>query len=282
MTLIYLLVGLAALAYLGLPLVIKSTLKINARPGMNPVTPTLLNDDVQEFFSAVGPKLTQLRFEQAAVFTVEQATPNVTSHVALWINRACGQAAAATVMISANGDKPNQVKRYVEFLTRVQDGVSVTTNNSGDLGAFKKTNKSDTLSARHLHDVSHLYRLHIWREGQIGGMTAPRELPAPGTELAWFADMFEESIKRQLQTGYLEPMSGDPSIFVPSVQGAYMMTWAELPPMKGMRRSAEDKRAEGQIRQASMVPFAPPTNVRVVTAPTPGGGQTTPPMRKVA
>ena len=281
MTLIYLLIGIALLAYLGMPLLVKQTLRINARPTISPATPKFLGDDVAEYFAAAAEKLNGLKFEQAAVFTVEQATPNVTSHVALWINRAAGQAAAVNVMINRNGDKPNQVKRYVEFLTRVQDGVSVTTNNSKELGAFKKTAASDTLSAQHVPDVAHLYRLHLWREGQIAGLAAPRVLPAPGNETAWFAELFEESIKRQLDTGYLM-FAGD-GIYLPTMQGAYQMTWGELPPMKNLRRSSEDKRAEAQVRQAGSIPFRPPTNVKVITTDAPpGGGGQKPPMRKVA
>ena len=286
MTLLYFLVGAALLMYVGMPLVIRNTLKINARPGMAPVTPSYLGDDVREFFDACEPKLAALNFERTDVFTVEQATPGVTSHVALWINRAAGQAAAVTVMIASKGDKPNQVKRYVEFLTRVEEGVSVTTNNSADLGAFKKTAASDTLSAQRLQDVANLYRLHLWRERQFAGSATPRVLPSRGHELAWFADLLEESIKRQLGTGYLQLAPGEETVYVPTMHGAYLMTWGELPPMKSIRRSNEDKRANDQIRQAAKIPAgAPPTNVRVVTLPPPpgaGGGHHTPPMRKVA
>jgi hypothetical protein len=282
MTLLYLLVGIALLAYLGLPLLIKNTLRINARPVMAPATPKFLSDDVREYFDACAPKFEQLKFEQVAIFTVDQATPNVTSHVALWMNRAAGQAAIANVMVSRNGDKPDKVQRYVEFLTRVQDGVSITTNNSAELGAFRKTAHADSLSAQHVPDVTHLYRLHLWRDGQIAGLTAPRALPAPGNEMPWFADLFEESIKRQLDTGYLM-FAGD-GVYLPTVRGAYMMTWGQLPPMNAIRRRGEDKRAEAQVRQAASIPFTPPANVRVV-ADSPrdgGGGRTTPPMRKVA
>ena len=281
MTLIYLLVGIALLAYFGLPLMIKSTLRINARPVMALATSTLLGDDVREYFDACAAKFEQLKFERVATFTIEQATPNVTSHVTLWMNRAAGQAAVANVMISRSGDKPNQVKRYVEFLTRVRDGVSVTTNNSSELGAFKRTTHADSLSAQHVPDVAHLYRLHLWRDGQIAGLTAPRALPAPGSEMPWFADLFEESIKRQLDTGYLM-FAGD-GIYLPTVRGAYMMTWGQLFPMNAIRRGTEDKRAEAQIRNAASIPFTPPGNVRVVLdSPRDGGGRTTPPMRKVA
>jgi hypothetical protein len=287
MTLIYFLVGAALLIYVGTPLLIRTTLKINARPGMTPITPTYLADDAREFFDACAPRLEALNFERTDVFTVEQATPGVTSHVALWINRTAGQAAAVTVMIASKGEKPNQVKRYVEFLTRVEDGVSVTTNNSADLGAFKTTAASDTLSAQRLQDVANLYRLHVWREAQLAGSAAPRVLPSRGHELAWFAEMLEESIQRQLGTGYLQLAPGEEKIYVPTMHGAYLMTWSELPPMKGMRRSREDKRANDQIRQAARVPAGtPPKNARVVTLAPPagadGGGHNTPPMRKVA
>lgn len=281
MTLLYLLVGIVLLAYVGMPLLIQRTLRINARPTMAPASPQYLEDDVREYFDASAAKLSVLKFEQAALFTVEQATPGVTSHVALWINRAAGQAAAATVMIGRAGDKPNQVKRYVEFLTRVQDGVSVTTNNSTELGAFKKTAAADSLSAQHVPDVTHLYRLHLWREGRFAGPTAPRCLPAAGDELKWFADLFEESIVRQLETGYLQ-YAGD-GIYVPTTRGAYMMTWGELPPMKSIRRASEDRRAEAQARQAAAVPVTPPpATIRIVTDTPPSGGGHTPPMRKVA
>jgi len=282
MTLLYLLIGIALFIYVAMPLVVKQTLRINARPVMSPATQKFLGDDVQEYFAAAAEKLSTLKFEQVAIFTVDQATPNVTSHVALWINRAAGQAAMANVMINRNGDRPNQVKRYVEFLTRVQEGVSVTTNNSKELGAFKKTDASDTLSAQYVADVAHLYRLHLWRDHEIAGPPSrARLLPAPGNEVAWFADLFEESIKRQLNTGYLM-FAGD-GIYLPTTRGAYLMTWAELPPLKFLRRSSEDKRAEAQANRASSVPFTPPANVKVVTidAP-PGGGGQTPPMRKVA
>lgn len=281
MTLLYLVVGIVLLAYVGMPLLIKTTLKINARPTMSPASPRDLEADVRAYLDACAPKLSVLRFEQAALFTAEQATPGVTSHVALWINRSAGQAAAATVMISRGGDKRDRVKRYVEFLTRVQAGVSVTTNNSSELGAFKQTAASDTLSAQHVPDLSHLYRLHLWRDRQIAGTSAPRCLPAAGDELTWFANLFEESIKRQLDTGYLQ-FAGD-GIYVPTTQGAYLMTWGELPPMKSLRRRSEDKRAEKQVEQAAAVPVTPPpATIRIVTDTPRLGGSHRPPMRNVA
>jgi hypothetical protein len=261
----YLLIGIPVLAYFGLPLVIKSTLRINARPALNPLTPAHAPDDVQEYFASVGPKLSGLGFEQAACFSMENSTPNTTPYVSLWINRKTGQAATANVIIAKNGDRPPVVKSHVEFCTKLADGPAVNTTNSADLGAFKKTKSSDTISATRLQDPGNLYRLHTWRESKLASQSAERFLPAAGTEAQWFADLYEESIVRQVATGYLQCDPNDPSVYTPTLAGAYAMTWAQLPPMKQMNRSAEDRRAESQIRQASSASLTPAANVKVTS-----------------
>jgi hypothetical protein len=292
MTLVYLAIGLVVLAYLGLPLVIKSTLKINARPGMHPLPPALMPEAAQEYFAETGPKLTELGFEQPECFTMEPSVPNIKPHVTLWINRRSGQAATVNfLVVNVPGDKPPQFKKYVEFLTKLDGDRSILTNNSPELGAFKKTSASDTLSATRLSDVTHLYRLHLWREGALGAkIDTPRCLPRAGAELEWFAKGYEESIRRQVGTGYLELIDTECGIYAPTMQGAYMMTWSELPPMKQLRRSAEDKRAEAQIRHAIAArEIKPPANVRILSEPLAAGagaGSTrppqTPPLRNVA
>ena len=95
-----------------------------------------------------------------------------------------------------------------------------------------------------------------WRIRALGSATAERFLPEPGKALDWFADGYEESIARQLKTGYLTVDSSDQTLYSPTFQGAYVMTWGELPPFKQMRRSTEDKRADAQIRQAGADPIA--------------------------
>jgi hypothetical protein len=264
MTLIYLAFGLVALAYLGLPLFIKFTMKLNARPALQPFTPKYAPEIAREYFEEVGPKLTSLGFETESSFTVEGAVPNVTSHVLLGINRKSGQAVTTCVMVTQpQGDKPPIVKTHVEFLTRLATGQSVTTSNSIDLGAFKKTSAVDALSAPKLQDINQLYQLHQWRESKGMSAAAERFLPAPGAALDWFADGYEESIARQVKTGYLAVDPSDKTMYSPTIQGAYMMTWGELPPMKQMRRGKEDQRAEQQVRQAGTRPIPAAAAVKI-------------------
>jgi hypothetical protein len=252
MDLIHILISLPIFWYVAVPVVIKLTMKINARPGIQPVTPKFLPDDVQDYFNEVAPKLSALSFEPAACFVMAESLANITPYVQLWVNRRSGQLATANVVITKNsGERPTTVKSHLEFLTKLSSGPAIVTNNSDTLGAFKKTSASETLSARRLKDPAQLHRLHAWRESQLAPAAAERFIPAAGEELEWFADVYEESIVRQVGTGYVQVESGDPTVYHPTFHGAYLMTWAQMWPMKGLRRSAEDRRADTMVRQCS-------------------------------
>jgi hypothetical protein len=98
--------------------------------------------------------------------------------------------------------------------------------------------------------------------------SADRFIPEAGKVLEWFADAYEESISRQVKTGYVQADRSDPGMYSPTIQGAYLMTWGQLPPMKQMRRSEEDKRAAEQVRQALASPVTAPGSVRITHAGT--------------
>ena len=252
MDLIHILIALPIFWYIGMPVVIKLTMKINARPEIQPATPKYLPDDVRDYLSEISPKLSALGFDPVACFTMSASVPNVTPFVHFWVNRRTGQMATANMMITNNcGDRPPTIKQHLEFLTKLANGPAIVTNNSDTLGAFKKTPASDTVSAKRLKDPAHLHRLHGWRERKLAPASAERFIPAPGEELSWFADVYEESIARQVATKYVEPEAGDPTIYHPTFHGAFLMTWAQMWPMKGLRRSAEDRRAEAMVRQCA-------------------------------
>jgi hypothetical protein len=279
MDLMHILIALPVFWYLGLPVVIKLTMKINARPPIQPVTPRYLPEDVQEYFNEVSPKLSSLSFEPVACFVMAESLANITPYVQLWVNRRSGQLATANLVIAKNsGDRPPTVKSHLEFLTKLSTGPAIATNNSETLGAFKKTSASDTVSASRLKDPAQLHRLHVWRESQLAASSAERFIPAAGEELEWFADVYEESIVRQVATGYVQVEAGDPTVYHPTFHGAYMMTWAQMWPMKGLRRSAEDRRAEAMVRQcAAAGAGVAPGSVRITQTRTDRG-----PGRKAA
>ena len=60
MTIVYIGVGMLALLYLGAPLLILTTMKVNARPPVTPVAVESMPPEVYAYFGETAPPLTQL------------------------------------------------------------------------------------------------------------------------------------------------------------------------------------------------------------------------------
>src|SRR5439155_25703528 len=114
-----------ALLYLGAPLLILTTMKVNARPPVTPVAVESMPPEVYAYFGETAPPLTQLGFELGSYFTLPGSVANVTPYVALWQNPRTGQSAAATVIYTHAPDRPLKVKKYMEFSTKMADGMAV-------------------------------------------------------------------------------------------------------------------------------------------------------------
>ncbi|MEM6506357.1 MAG: hypothetical protein AAF711_13025 [Planctomycetota bacterium] len=133
---------------------------------------------------------------------------------------------------SANGE----VKRYVEFSTDFDDGTQFNTSRmidgaTADNGATKKT-----LILKNLDDPARLYRYHeFWMAEQaLNGTRTP--IPVDKTPKAILIHEMERELRRKADRGlWREP---SPSVFKLSLRGAYLMTWAQLPPVKQIREAS--------------------------------------------
>src|SRR5439155_9841909 len=157
---------------------------------------------------------------------------------------------------------PVKIKKYLEFSTKMADGMAIMTNNSTTVGSFKKTPTADSLYAGMVQEPARLYRLHVYRESILTKRGAARFMPAAGEELNMFAEGYEYSIRRQVGTGYFRDDGGS-GVYCPSLRGAFAMTWAQLPPMNAMRAAKEKSRAEDQLQAVAAAPLSPPTNVPI-------------------
>ncbi|HEY7087721.1 MAG TPA: hypothetical protein VH518_06495, partial [Tepidisphaeraceae bacterium] len=189
-------------------------------------------------------------FDIIAYFRMPNLTPNVEGFVALWANRQRGQGATTVVIKSAV-----QTKFYTEFLTRLaKEPFAVLTNNSTDVGAFKKTSRKDVMSAPMVQDIQQLYKLHMYREQKFGLTPAkPRFLAAMGQEVDYYAHATAVEIRRQVETGYFIHAGND--VYIPTIVGAFMMTWKQLPPIKNMLASARNRRAQQALAEAEATPL---------------------------
>jgi hypothetical protein len=258
MNLIYAGVGLVLLFYVGAPLLILATFKLNARPEFEPVPIESMPVEVYDYFGQTATMLQRLGFELISYFTMPGSVANVVPYCAFWQNRTAAQAALVTVIYSAGSG----AKQSIEFSTKWADGMAVMTNNSATPGSFKRTHHSDSLYASSVQNVAQLYRLHCHRESVLTKPDAVRFLPAAGQEMTIFAVSYEYVARRQIATGYLREDS-TPGVYRATLKGAFAMTWPLLPPFKQHRAAAEKKRVDEQLAAAMMSPVGPPTNIRI-------------------
>jgi hypothetical protein len=251
-------IALAILFYAIAPLIVLSTMKLKQHPTILSVPVEQLPQEAYEYFAATAPGLIQCGFEVVAYIHIPDQVPNAQAYLSLWINRGAGQCATA-VTIYAGQVLP--VKTYLEFLTKVTDGIAVLTNNAADLPSFKKVKSKDVARVPQLQDPCDVYRVQLAREARLLAPADTRYLPAPGDEVQSLAEGGLYELLRQARVGWLKQMpDGD---FRPRLHSAYVMTLGELPPFKQLRRFFANRAAEREIQLAAARQPAAPSNVRI-------------------
>jgi hypothetical protein len=265
-TILYTVLGIVALLvlllYVGAPLLVRFSMQLKARPTILPIDVPHMPPEVYGYFGGTAPALTACGFNIASYVYIPDQVPNVTAYIALWVNPFAGQMATAVVVYpSAAPSAGPRAKIYVEFLTKLADGMAILTNNSGDLGAFKKSAQKDTLRAARVQDPGMLYHIHRNREARLANSGARRYLPEPGREAVAFVEAVAWDTRKQLTTGYF--YEAEPDVLRPTLLGALLMTWGELPPFKQIRLARSDREAEREMRQAMEGPPPPPVRANV-------------------
>ena len=91
-------VVLAGLVYLGLPLVIKSSLVLRGRPTVRGISVGEMPEEVYRHFGQSAPGLQACGFAIKAYVHIPDMVPNAVAYLALWTNESAGQMAVATVI----------------------------------------------------------------------------------------------------------------------------------------------------------------------------------------
>ena len=259
-------VGLLLLVYGGAPLIIHSTLKLRARPTVTPIGIEQMPPEVYEHFGRTAAGMQACGFDLMHYLLVPDMVPNAKAYLALWKNRPRGQMAMAVVVYSGSPPEiPMRATWYVEFLTKLTDGdgLAILTNNTRELGSFKKVKSKDTLRAAWLQDPQQLYAVHLQREARLAPPNATRYIPADGEDLDSFFEGSRFDFERQVRLGVFWHDAASDS-YRPTLPGAYHMTWSQLPPFKQMLDGADRRRAECTVNELLARPLPPlPTTVPI-------------------
>ncbi|HVF84909.1 MAG TPA: hypothetical protein VM821_02925, partial [Abditibacteriaceae bacterium] len=124
---------LLALIYIGLPLLILFSQKMQANPQFVPIDPSNTPADATRYFSSVVPELEKDGFRVSASLGMPNQVPNVRVFLVMLINRGTGDKAMVTLMTPDEGS----ATLYTEFSTRFESGQCFDTLNSPTLSAFQ-------------------------------------------------------------------------------------------------------------------------------------------------
>ena len=240
-------IGLAVFFYGIMPIVIKFSQKMGAEPQFEPVELATLPQPAAHYLWSCQQALESEGFTTVAHLSWANSASNVCPIITLFMNRTTGvkAIAGAFYIVSAEGAKLNT--RYVEFITRYQNGDVLQTSNSKAFGTSKHGPEQKTLRLPDMENPHELYQIHCRRMEQRSG-DAIEALPAPGTEIAIQQGRLIEDYETQVKFGRLY-LDRNARMYRPTWQGAYLMTWSQLPPMKELRRAQERRKTQAALKE---------------------------------
>lgn len=231
--------GIAALFYLGMPLLIRFQQVLPANPELEELDLRRVDRGVGRFLRTRTEALLDLGFAEPVLLRIPEPAPNVTAYLILVVNRATGDKAMATALIGT-GPAPIQTW-YVEFSTRYDAGAVFDTLNTAELNAFPPGRQTVRTQAPSVQDPAELYALHRYVMETRPADGSPWVFP-PGEAIEYLLEYaFGQSYEEQARRGILYYDRRSDS-YRPTLYGAYRMTWGLLPPFKQLRVLAMRRR----------------------------------------
>lgn len=243
--------GIFVLCYGGLPLLIYSSQKMEAKSTFVPIDPASVPAEVGAFFRSIVPELEREGFRVTASLGMPKAATNVQNFLVMFVNRASGDKAMVTVAMTTNPNAPTSFKKYLEFNTRFSGGECFDTSNitAAMCGAFRTGAQDTKTRLSSVQDPHLLYQIHRFVM-QKKSPQGRKVLYKDGEAVEYLSRVMVESYEEQATFGRLF-YDKSANVFRPTIPGAYAMTWAMLWPMPALRKlkmDADERRILDEFR----------------------------------
>jgi hypothetical protein len=233
---------IVGLPYLVMPLVILFAQKMDANPRLLPLLAAEIPAEALPRLKGDTEALQAVGFAPEAYLSMPQQMPNMRVFLVMLTDRARGDKAMVTTILTKPADGPPQLTSYVEFSTRFADGRLVDTMNSKQVGSFNPMPGEIKTGFTGMTDLGKLHQLHRYIiEKEIGSNTTPVVYPLGEAE-SYLRDVLIKGYDEQVGTGVLR-LDRPAGVYRPSLIGAFKMTYRELPPLKQMLIAKRNTRA---------------------------------------
>ena len=172
---------------------------------------------------------------------------NMTARVGLFA-RASSRQQAIVVGMYMNNEPAKIIAHYVEILAKYSDGRTLLVNNSPMLGSYAPVAGKTVEQFPDVRDPRRLVRLHERLMEEMGALGDTKEFE-PGIDgAAYLAEGLVRELDQQLPTGYLR-VDAAANAYRPTIKGALLMTWAQVPPISTIRMKRVRRRAAQLIER---------------------------------
>ncbi len=244
-----------AIYVFGVPLLVLGQFHHEAHPTVQRVEPHMLPlpEPVAEHLNAVAACLEPEGFEARGVFLLPHPAKNVSVFLALFVNQSTVETAFAVSAV-ARGDGNVVVAEYVEINTYFTTGREINTGNLTDVPAYRAPRNTLTTHVPWIADPVELCEIHRAIVSAKGD-SAPTELRIDtqfdGDAAAYLSGLMHEELEAAVHDGFLR-LDGGGAHYRPTLRGAYLMTWKQIPPFARFVMRARDRRSTQVLEDVGM------------------------------
>jgi hypothetical protein len=221
------------------PLLILFTQKMAASPQIVEYDATTSTPPplIADYFARCAVGLQASGFRRLSSVALPDPVPNVRAILELYVHEANRDAAMVSAVFGIAPNTPTLQTRYVEFISEfhAHELQMIQTNNNLEVGAFPELPDAPTFRFPQVADAERLYRLHrelVERHARAATKSVPVLDEFHGNVTEYLrTKVLRESYERQVATGYLR-YNRDRDCYVPTVVGAFKMTWKLMWPAK--------------------------------------------------
>jgi hypothetical protein len=212
-----------------------------------PIELPQLPPEVAQAFDDASRGLVACGFHPLGHLTHYTHNTEQNSYVSIWVDPSSLDHAQIIGVCTPSHSQAIRVATLVTFRTEFSDGTAIVTSNSASPGVFPRDRNVSAVRCPGIRDFALLYRFHRARvDRDRAGRTAT--LDRVKDARTRMQNEWTETYQRLIGAGYYS-LDETRQRYVPTLKGAFLMTYRLLPPFKQIQKFRRDRLAERTLRE---------------------------------
>jgi hypothetical protein len=232
--------------YISVPLYLRRALWTPADP-FERVGDENLPPDVEKRFEFPSQVLIGLGYSPIGLFLIRKPHGRIEAiYFLAFLNRETADIVAIRTVHPRTGFEYIKTCVNCIFIRIFSNKTSIATGNGGPESIRRPAPEANRLMLSEFSNLTKLYAVHLARCSLHQGDRLPLVM-RDATVADELRNAFIQDRECDIAAGYLE-RTESPAGYQPSLKGAFVFGWCELWPLKGLRRFAERRRANIELR----------------------------------